>query len=193
MWVLRHRFFESSMAVPVVHGPRGKGQDGPMHSYSNYTYRGTKYSRLTVVQHCYTHWSTVQFSVGPLTISHDLWLSVLCCHFITRIALGCRLESCQWLLILTSTSFLSTQIRNYTTPLPYHVYAQLPHNGKSAVIYDKTSIALWLYNWYYSMVPPDHGPVEKLEGGLVCIEEGAPLITVHLPQFFKLKSEPKCS
>ncbi len=34
---------------------------------------------------------------------------------------------------------------------------------------------------------PDHGPVEELEGGLVGIEEGAPLVPVNLLSFRALQ------
>ena len=33
-------------------------------------------------------------------------------------AVGFRFESCQWIMFLTSTFILSTQIINYSTPLP---------------------------------------------------------------------------
>ena len=73
-------------------------------------------------------------------------------------AVGSRFQSCQWVMFLTSTFILSTQIINYPTPLPIIMDAQLPHNMvKSAVLPKTTSlcasiivITLWgEVNWVF--------------------------------------------
>ena len=55
-------------------------------------------------------------------------------------AVGFRFASCQWIIFLTSTFILSTQIINYTTLFPIIMDAQLPHHGKSAVLPKTTSL-----------------------------------------------------
>ena len=50
----------------------------------------------------------------------------------------------------SSTFILSIQIRNFPTPLPYHMYVQLPHLGKKCCT-TKDDLSLLLYNSYSSM------------------------------------------